>query len=261
MRHNFTMFWRLFSLSLRAQMEYKLDFIVSNILRSLLAVVDFLLVAVILVRFEAIDGWSIYQVGLLFGTASLAMALYRSLAAAVHNFESVLINGEFDSLLIRPLPTLLTLMTRKIELRWFGHILQALAVIIICSLQLSLPPKAWFFLLLMPLWATGMLLAISLATITLGFWLTRIDELLIFSLYAPNYAASYPLSIFPNWLKSVFFTVLPIAYINYVPLLYLLSKGGEWWWLLLPPLVSTAALILAYRFWLFGQSRYHSTGS
>ena len=261
MRHNLIMFWRLMVLSLRAQMEYKLDFIVSNLFRTLLAVTDFLLIAVIMFRFDTVDGWTIYQVGLLFGVASLALAIYRSLASAVHNFEAVLINGEFDSLLIRPLPTLITLLTRRFELRWFGHMGQALVLIIICGRAVDLSLGAWAYMLILPLWATCTLFGISLATVTLGFWLTRIDEFLTFTMYAPAYAASFPLSIFPGWLKGVFFTVLPIAYINYIPLQVLLGKGGDWTWLLLPPLTAILVLTLAYRFWLFGHSRYHSTGS
>lgn len=261
MRHTVKMFWRLAVLSFRAQMEYKLDFLVSNIFRGLLSLSDFLMVAVIMLRFDNIDGWSVYQVGLLFGVSSLAMAIYRSLASAVHNFEDVLISGEFDSLLIRPLPTLITLTARKIELRWFGNIAQALAIMIICGLEVGLAPLAWVYLLILPVSAALTLLGIALATITLGFWLTRIDEFIIFTMYSPTTAASFPLSIFPGWLQAFFFTVLPIAYMNYVPLLTLLGKGGHWTWLLTPFITAVLVFTLAYRFWLFGHSRYHSTGS
>lgn len=261
MMHTLKMFWRLLLLSLRAQMEYKLDFIVSNLFRALLAVTDFLMVAIVMYQFDTIDGWSIYQIGLLFGVASLALALYRSLASAVHNFEEVLVNGEFDSLLIRPLPTLVTLITRRIELRWFGHIAQALAIIFICGRALELAPGAWLYVLTLPIWAACTLFGMALATVTLGFWLTRIDDFLTFTMYAPAFAASFPLSIFPGWLQGVFFTVLPIAYINYVPLQVLLGMGGNWTWLLVSPLTAALVLFLSYRFWLFGHSRYHSTGS
>ncbi len=255
------MFWRLALLSFRAQMEYKLDFIVSNLFRGLVSVMDFLMVAIIMLRFDNIAGWSIYQVGLLFGVASLAMAIYRSFASAVHNFEEILINGEFDSLLIRPLPTLVTLVSRKVELRWFGNMAQALAVLVICGRQLDLSVPAWFYLLLLPVLAAVTMLGIALATVTLGFWLTRVDEFIIFTMYAPSTAASFPLSIFPGWLRGFFFTVLPIAYINYVPLQVVLGKDGHWTWLLTPLLAAAICFGLAYRFWLFGHSRYHSTGS
>ena len=261
MRYNLVMFWRLMLLSLRAQMEYKLDFIASNFFRTLLAVTDFLMVAIIMIRFENIDGWSLYQVGLLFGVASLALGIYRSLASAVHNFEAVLINGDFDSLLIRPLPTLITLLTRRFELRWFGHMGQALVIIIICGRALSLSTGAWVYVLVLPFWATCTLFGISLATVTLGFWLTRIDEFLTFTMYAPAYASSFPLSVFPGWLKGIFFTGLPVAYMNYVPLQFLLGKGGDWTWLVLPPITAVIVFMLSYQFWLFGHSRYHSTGS
>lgn len=261
MRYTVSMFWRLMILSFRAQMEYKLDFIVSNLFRGLISIMDFLMVAIIMLRFDNIDGWNVYQVALLFGVASMAMGFYRTLASAVHNFEEIIINGEFDSLLIRPLPTLLTLIARRIELRWFGNIFQSMAVMIISGLALDLSPLAWGYLFMLPLAAAVTLLGIALATITLGFWLTRIDEFIIFTMYAPSTAASFPLSVFPGWLKGFFFTVLPIAYMNYVPLLVLLGKGGHWTWLLSPFLTAVMTFTLAYRFWLYGHSRYHSTGS
>ena len=56
-------------------------------------------------------------------------------------------------------------------------------------------------------------------------------------------------------------TLIPMAFGNYLPVRYLLGKGGSPWVLLLAPVVGVLALWLAYRLWLVGETRYQSTGS
>src|SRR5690606_2015081 len=76
----FRLYFKLVSASLRAQMQYKVDFLVSLSFQAALQAVDFALLAAIMLRFPEIAGWNIYEVGLLYGTASIALSLYRTIA-------------------------------------------------------------------------------------------------------------------------------------------------------------------------------------
>jgi ABC-2 type transport system permease protein len=111
------------------------------------------------------------------------------------------------------------------------------------------------------LWSALLFAAVGLATAACAFWIVRIEELQVFTLNATGTACLYPLEIYPRWLRATLLYVLPIAMGNYVPVVYVLGKGGTALNLVLPPIASAVSLFLAYRFWQLGEARYHSTGS
>jgi len=133
----FRLYFKLVSASLRAQMQYKVDFLVSLSFQAALQAVDFALLAAIMLRFPEIAGWNIYEVGLLYGTASIALSLYRTIAPELHDFDRYIVQGTFDSLLIRPWPTLMVLLSRNLDLRRLGGALQGALIFGISARRLA----------------------------------------------------------------------------------------------------------------------------
>lgn len=259
------MYWMLLTASIRARMQYKLNFLLSAAANACILTVDYLMLAAVLLRFDDVLGWSIYEVGVLYGITSMSVSIYRLFAPEVHEFERYIIQGEFDSLLIRPVSPLTLLITRNIDFSRLGGICQGLLILIISCINLSLPPSSVALLLFyLPVaLASGFLIIFSLGlmTATIAFWTQRVRDFQVFTLYAPFNAANYPLSIYPGWLKWIFFTVLPVGFMNYIPTLYLLHKGGEIFYLLITPVFACFFLFGALKFWGFGIRFYHSTGS
>lgn len=251
--------------SLRARMQYKMDFIVNTLLYGMLTVSDFLMLAAIMLRFKEVGGWNIYEVGLLYGMSWIAMALYRTFAAELHNFDRYIVHGEFDGLLVRPWPTLLTLLGRNFEPHRLGAALQGAMILAIAvnhltktgalhSLGVAYIVAASFFGALIPF-------GLSLLTATLAFWVVRTGELHPFTIYAPMTASQYPLTVYPKWLRWLLSSILPVAFVNYVPVQYLLGKGGSVGSLVAAPAFGVVFATVAYIFWRTGERHYHSTGS
>jgi ABC-2 type transport system permease protein len=261
----FQLYRKLIAASIRAQMQYKLNFLTTAVTTGLIMVIDFFILSAILYRFDHVKGWNLYEVGMLYGLSSVAMSLYRMFAPEIHDFERYIVHGEFDQLLVRPVPPLVLLLTRNLELGRIGGIVQGLAVLLVSIYGLyQLGCELWGILLYIPVvlvCGPVIFFSISLCTATVAFWSSQLKELQTFTIYAPANASHYPISLYPGWLKLLFFSVIPIAYVNYMPMLYLLQKGGEWYYLLLTPFVAGVALLFAYRFWTLGIRHYHSTGS
>ncbi|MEX2104824.1 MAG: ABC-2 family transporter protein [Bacilli bacterium] len=260
-----SLYTKLIGASLRSRMQYKVNFIFSSFSYALISGIDFLLLAAILYRFDDVKGWTLYEVGILYGIASAGIALYRLLAPEIHNFERYIIQGEFDSLLIRPVSPLLLLLSRNLDLGKIGGVAQGLLVIGISLVGLGKADRVTPMLLLyIPVAIIGGLcisFSLGLITATIAFWTQRIKDFQTFTLYAPFNAANYPMSIYPGWLKFIFFTVVPVAFVNYVPVVYLLGKDGSWINLFLAPVVALFILFVSYSFWKIGIRSYHSTGS
>lgn len=250
--------------SIRSSMQYKLNFFLGSFLAAFIQIAEFLMIAIVLHRFGAIQGWNIYEVGYLFAIMTLSKTVYRSIANEVHHLEKYLVSGDMDGLLTRPLPVLFTLLPQRFRIM-LGEWLQGGFVFgwsihgMMNDGQIGwiAVPQSLFVIL------TGavLLFSIGLATATIGFWTTRISELQTFTEDAAGTAARFPLSLYPNWLAGMLLFVLPVGLVNYVPALYILR--GEWGpWIFLVILVAAMGfLAISLRFWKFGMTKYQSTGS
>ncbi|WP_433938785.1 ABC transporter permease [Paenibacillus lautus] len=250
--------------SIKSRMQYKFNFILASFLAALIQISEFLMVAIVLYKFGAIQGWSMHEIGYLFAVMTLSKTLYRTLADEVHHLERYLVNGELDQLLTRPMPVLLALMPQKFRIM-LGEVLQG-GFLLWWSLNgmmaagqvgWSAVPQSLYIIV------TGavILFSIGLATATFGFWTTRITELQNLTEDAARTAAQYPLTLYPKWMSSILLIVVPVGLVNYVPSLYILrGELGAW---VLPALAGAAllCLILSLKFWQFGLTKYQSTGS
>jgi ABC-2 type transport system permease protein len=255
---------RLLAASVRAQMQYRFDFLVSTVLYAALTMIDFGTVAVILARFKVVGGWELPQVALLAGVATTAWGLYRTFASEIHEIEPYLASGSFDALLVRPYPPLLLLTAQRFDLGRIGGIFQGLLVLgagLWSFLASGGGALAALYILLLPLPAFGIMLGLSLATAGVGFWIIRVEQLQHFVLGAPMAAGNYPLAIFPGWLRRVLTFILPVGAWGYLPISYLLGKGGSPLALGAPIVAAGAVLGAGLLVWKAGLNRYQSTGS
>lgn len=250
--------------SIKSRMQYKFNFILASFLAALIQISEFLMVAIVLFKFGAIQGWSMHEIGYLFAVMTLSKTFYRTFADEVHHLERYLVNGELDQLLTRPMPVLLALMPQKFRIM-LGEVLQG-GFLLWWSLHgmmaagqvgWSAVPQSLYIIV------TGavILFSIGLATATFGFWTTRITELQNLTEDAARTAAQYPLTLYPKWMSSILLIVVPVGLVNYIPSLYILrGELGVW---ILPALAAAAlvCLFLSLKFWKFGLTKYQSTGS
>lgn len=254
----------LIKASLRSRMQYKFNFFFSTVMASFVHISEFLMVALVMMRFGNIKGWTLYEVCYLYGVMMISKAIYRTLASDVHHLEKYLVSGDLDALLTRPVPVLLALMTQNSRLL-FAEVGQGIILLFIAMKALMADGQiGWSAVpltVLIILTGAIILFAIGLATAAAGFWLTRIESLQNMTEDASQTAARYPLSLYPKWLQGALLVLVPVGFVNYIPTLYLLRHQGGIGMLIGTIAVSFVALWLAMRFWKLGLSRYQSTGS
>ncbi len=259
------LYWVLASASVRAAMQYRFDFITSTLIQVLMGTYDFLLVAIILSRFHTVAGWTIYELGLLFAVSRTGRGIYRVFCEELEQFERYIVRGEYDSVLTKPLPSLFVLLSRRVDLTRITLVIQGVAIgalsvpPLVRSGQFSPGQIGW--LVLASIYYAVLTFVVGLATAAAGFWIVRIEELQVFAQNAPDTAALYPLDLYPAWLKFVLVTVLPFGLGNYVPVVYLLGKGGTWLNLAWPFIGCLVGLTVSLALWHAGEKAYHSTGS
>jgi ABC-2 type transport system permease protein len=78
--------------------------------------------------------------------------------------------------------------------------------------------------------------------------------------YGARQFGRYPFSVYGNGVLKFLTFVIPLALIQYYPLLYLLDRETSKFYILLPVL-ALLFLIPSYVFYRFGLSKYRSIGS
>lgn len=72
--------------------------------------------------------------------------------------------------------------------------------------------------------------------------------------------AQYPLDIYKDWVKKFFTFILPLAFVNYYPLLYVIGRVNNKWYIF-TPFISILFILPCYLVWRMGLVKYKSTGS
>ena len=263
MRAGLKLYRRLVAASWRAALQYKFSFLVSIFFNFWLSVTDLLVVLTIVYSTNTVGGWNLAQIGVIYGVVGIGKALFRTFGSELHMFQDYVIRGEYDGILLRPWPSLLVLLSRRFEFFRLGGVLQAGAALLLSLHYLGGPRVLgwkYFYLLLLPLTGTVIIFAISVAIAACAFWFGRIRDLQTLAFYAANYAASYPTSIYPGWMRTLL-TLIPVTFVGYIPVKFALGLGGSAWYLVLPWIVAALTWVLSLLLWRAGEAAYQSSGS
>ncbi|WP_256760060.1 ABC transporter permease [Cohnella sp. WQ 127256] len=215
-------------------------------------------------RFGQIRGWDFYEVALVFSVIHMAFALSECFARGFDMFSSLVINGEFDRLLVRPRNTVLQVLGSKFEFTRIGRLLQSVLVLAWAVSQIHMD---WTFakivtLILMIMSGVFIFTGIFILMATMCFW--TIQGLEISSIFTDGgrEMAQYPLNIYQKWVTRFFTYVIPFGCVNYLPLMYILDRTeGSPVLYMLSPLAGCVFIIPCLLLWRFGVRHYRSTGS
>ena len=261
------LYFNLMGAGLRSQMQYKASFIMQFMGHLLITTTEFMAIVFIFGKFSHMKGWSLWEVGLLYGMTSMSFASSEILARGFHVFDRMIRLGNFDRVLLRPAGVFIQILAADLELRKLGRWLQGLVVMIISwhMLGLRLELVKIGFLIAAVINGTIFFTAIFIAGAAICFWSVESTELPNMLTYGGAEASSYPISIYKRWFRNTLIFIIPLAFINYFPALYILGRPDP---LDLPylmrfffPLASAIVMFPAVKFWNYGVRHYKSTGS
>ncbi len=239
-------------------MQYRASFVLQVFGQFIATGVDFIAIAFLLSKFGTIKGWSLWEVGLLYGMTSVSFAIAEMFSRGFDLFSKIIRLGEFDRFLIRPVGIFVQLMASDFDMRKLGRILQGLIVMIISWHMLDLGPNTLkiAFTIVSVLNGTLFYMAIIIAGAGICFWSIESTELPNILTYGGVETLSYPISIYKRWFRNALIFIIPLAFVNYFPALYILDRqdplGLPYIMRFLFPLASAFILTLAIKFWNYG---------
>ena len=267
MKHTLHLYFRLVGAQIRSTMQYRFSFIADMLGNLIITGLDFAMVAILLTRFQAIGGWTLPEVAFLYGVSSISLGLAELLVGAFDNFDKLVVRGEFDRVLLRPLGVTFQMLSGALALRRLGRIVQGGVALGYALLNLRLAWDTWHWLFAGVMAAGGALffMAIFILGATTAFWTPQTAELTNIFTYGGQFMTSYPMHIYERWLRAVFTFIIPAAFVNYYPALYLFGKpdpfGLPAFMPFLAPFTAAALFAVALALWRVGVRHYQSTGS
>jgi ABC-2 type transport system permease protein len=227
MAGSFHLYTRYLGISVQAQMQYRASFVMMSFGQFMISSMEFFALLVLFARFEHIQGWTIHEVSLLYGMANVSFAIADGFFRGFDRFGKYMVKvGEFDRILLRPRSTILQLPGEELLLMRIGRILQGLAALFWGGwhLQLSWTPPALLLVLCAVIGGAALFGGLFVLQATLSFWTTESLEVMNCLTDGGVETAQYPISIYRDWFREFFTYIVPLACINYYPVLVLLQR-------------------------------------
>lgn len=257
----------LASASIRSELQYRANAVSSIIGGILFQITGFVVVWIIVARFSQIGGWGLAELTFLYGMRLTSHGIFYACFSQMFELDNVIVRGEYDRYLVRPMPPLLQLFTRKLRINAFGDLIGGTALLIAASTiaEVDWSPLAVIFLLLAVIGGGLVEGAVQIALGSLSFRFLQTFALRATVNEVFNVYGNYPQQIFPRVLRAGLTFILPIAFVAYFPASVLLNRTGDLavpaWLAASSPLVGVILFTIAVRIWRIQSANYQSAGN
>ena len=265
-RDSLALYGRLVRGHVQSQLQYRTSFAADVLASAVVSVLDFVAILIIFSNVSALGGWSIAEVGVLFGLSTVAFAITDLVVGHLDRLPDLIRAGTFDLVLVRPRGTLFQVIASDFALRRLGRAGQGLAVLGWALTEAEVT-WSWERAAILPvavLAAVGIFAGVWITLICIVFWFVDGRETVNAFTDGGTFLAQYPLDIYGTWIRRFFAYVVPSAFVAYLPATYLLDRapvdGLPSWLGLASPVVALIALAVGGLTWRFAVRHYRSAG-
>ena len=257
-----SLYLKFFSMHLKSQMQYKVSFALLIIGRFFLTASEIIVIFFMFNRYNTVQGFTVEDILICAAVIKMSFAAAECFARGFDAFPSVVRNGEFDRIMVRPRNEIFLVLASKIEFQRLAGLLQGVAILIYAVIagNVDWTPDKIFTLIIMII--SGIIVFSALFLIYAGicfFTLEGLEFMNVFTDGGRNFG-QYPFAIYGEPILKFFTFVIPHALFQYYPLLYVLGKTDNKFYMFMP-FIAMLFIIPAYGFWRFGMRRYKSNGS
>ena len=255
-------YFKYLTLNLKAVLEYRLSawFIVAA--QAFTTFFSFLGLSLLFHRFGNLAGWTFAEAALCFAVTTAAFTLSECFARGFDAFSRMVIQGEFDRILLRPRSAIIQVLGAKTDITRLGRFIVAMVILfyVIPQTGISWDPSKVFTLVLMILGGAAVFTGVFILGATVCFFTLEGLEIINIFTDGGRELASYPLPVYGKWVSRFFTFIIPYGVMNYLPLLYLTGRAGLWVYMLMP-LLGFVFILPCLGVWRFGVRHYSSAGS
>jgi ABC-2 type transport system permease protein len=250
------------SLHLKTSLEYRSSFIMTIISQSIAMLVELFTVITLFKKFRLLDEYNTYELLLGFSVLWLGFSLAEMFGRGYDNFSKIIVNGNFDILLVRPRSIYIQIFGSDLCYEKIGRVITTLCILIYSAIKITVGFDILKLLLLIFMVLGSTIVALSVFIIGASFTFITIQGLEVINIFTngTRQLGQYPMGIYKKWIRIFFSIVIPITLVNYYPLEYLAGRTTNVMYVFMP-LYSIVILIISIMIFNLGMKKYQSTGS
>ncbi|OIJ88058.1 ABC transporter permease [Streptomyces colonosanans] len=252
---------------IRSTMAYRASFAMTTLGNFAATALDFVVILLMFSRIDALGGYQLPEVAFLYGLSATAFGLADLALGSMDRLGRRLRDGTLDTLLVRPAPVLAQVAADRFAVRRLGRLVQGVCVLgyALSALDIAWTPLKVAMIPLMLLSGGAIFCSVFVVGAAFQFVAQDASEVQNSFTYGGQTLLQYPPSIFAKELVRGVTFVLPLAFVNWLPALYVLGRPYPLdlpaWVAFTPPLVAAGCCALAGLAWRAGLRSYRSTGS
>ncbi|MHC3819250.1 transporter [Streptomyces sp. CB02488] len=252
---------------LRSTMAYRASFVMTAFGNFAATAFDFVAIMLMFSHVDVLGGYTLPEIALLYGAAGTAFGLADLVMGSMDRLGRRVRDGTLDTLLVRPVPVLAQVAADRFALRRLGRITQGALVLGYALVTLDIDWTAARVLMvpLMLLSGAAIFGAVFVAGAAFQFFAQDASEVQNSFTYGGNTLLQYPPTVFAKDLVRGVTFVVPLAFVNWIPALYVLGRPYPLDLpdrvAFLPPVVAALCWVVAGLAWRAGLRAYRSTGS
>ena len=255
-------YFRALTLHLKSELEYRSSFIFSFISQIIVFFSYYFIILSLFTKFSNIKGFTLYEVLLCFSIVQFGYSFNEVFARGLDKFDNLIIHGTFDRILLRPKNIIIQVLYNESDFVKISRIIHALIILVIALINLKIEWNLIKILCLFLMIISGIIIFFSIFLLTAGYCFITVQGLEVRNLFTDGgkHMAQYPIGIFSKGFIFFFTFIIPYAFVNYYPLLYVIGKSKNILYAFSPLLLFIYLIPCIIIFYL-GVKRYGSVGS
>ena len=252
---------------IRVSWSYRTSFVILTLSSFVITAVDFAAIVIMFTNVDVLGGFGLGQIAFLYGATSLCLGLADLVVGNVERLGRRIRLGTFDAMMVRPVGVFAQVCADEFALRRIGRIAQGAAVFAwsLTVVDVDWDPARLAMLVSMLVFGTAIFLGLFVLGATFQFVSSDASEVANAFTYGGNTMTQYPLTIYPTEVVKSLTFLVPVAFVNWYPALFILDVPDPFG---LPAALQFAAPVAAFLLcllaalaWRSGVRHYRSTGS
>jgi ABC-2 type transport system permease protein len=249
----------------KSRLSFRLDLLIELLSTGVIAASGLLFVYLLMDgdTVQSLNGWSRDEVFLIYGYSLLPTGLFNIIGPNLYRFpEKYIIEGQFDRILLRPLPSLMQVLSESFYLESIPNFAIGIFVFFSAASRLGLD-LSFLDLLWLLVWTMSGAIILLSVFVTLSSLSFHFEDR--FGVVQPAYHlisfGRYPLPIYHVAIQFFLTWIIPYGFVAFYPATYFLGRQDFILFAFLTPVMALVTGGIAVTAWRFGVSRYSSAGS
>ncbi len=253
---------KYFMMHLKKGLEYKMSFILVLISQVLNIFISVFVVFSLFNKFGVLKEFTLNECLLALSIVDIGYYFAEFIFRGFDQFSKLIIRGKFDLLLIRPENIYLQILGSEMEPTKVSRLVVTVGLLIYSVIVNNLTLSISNILVLLISIIGSLITFASMMIIGAGITFYTIEGLELVNIFTcgSREIGEYPMGIYHKNIRKVFTYGIPVACINYYPVLYLLGRNTNTLYAL-APLFTIIIFIISIIFFNFSLKHYQSSGS